>query len=168
MQKVLCTTLLASGIASADLLTIEVDGIADPAFGSFSGELYLDTVTGSLTGQTLLSDIGASIDFNGTYGGEGTSGETSQGSVSGPSYQGVSTITIPFVGSLDWAFDVVFGSGVSLGDAGLGVVNLQGINPLSDPPGPLDANLSFNYSVVPAPGAIAMLGLVGLGRRRRS
>ena len=27
------TTLLAAGMASADLLTIEVDGIADPAFG---------------------------------------------------------------------------------------------------------------------------------------
>ena len=33
MQKALCTTLLAAGMASADVLTIEVDGIADPAFG---------------------------------------------------------------------------------------------------------------------------------------
>ena len=167
MQKALCTTLLAAGIASADLLTIEVDGIADPAFGSFSGELYLDTDTGALTGQTILPDLfGATIDFNGAFGGEGTSGETSQGSVTGPSYQGVGTLTIPFTGSFDWAFDVVFGSGVSIGDAGLGVVNLQGFNPLSGDA--LDADLSFNYTVVPAPGAIALLGLAGLGRRRRS
>ena len=41
MQKALCTTLLAAGMASADVLTIEVDGIADPAFGSFSGQLFL-------------------------------------------------------------------------------------------------------------------------------
>ena len=61
---------------------------------------------------------------------------------------------------------MVFGSGVSLGDAGLGVVNLQGFDPINM--GQLDANLSFNYSVVPAPGAIALLGLAGLGRRRRS
>ncbi len=168
MQKVLCTTLLASGIASAELLTIEVDGIADPAFGDFSGELYLDTVTGSLTGQTSLPAIGGTIDFNGSYDGEGTSGDTSQGSVSGPSYQGIGTLTIPFVALLDWDFDVVFGSGVQFGDAGIGVVNLQGINPLTAPPSALDANLSFNYSVVPAPGAIALLGLAGLGRRRRS
>ena len=60
---------------------------------------------------------------------------------------------------------MVFGSGVSLGDAGLGVVNCKGSTPST---GPLDANLSFNYSVVPAPGAIALLGLAGLGRRRRS
>ena len=167
MQKALCTTLLATGMASADLLTIEVDGIADPAFGSFSGELYLDTDTGALTGQTILPDLfGATIDFNGAFGGEGTSGETSQGSVTGPSYQGVGTLTIPFTGSFDWAFDVVFGSGVSIGDAGLGVVNLQGFNPLSGDA--LDADLSFNYTVVPAPGAIALLGLAGLGRRRRS
>ena len=167
MQKALCTTLLASGMASADLLTIEVDGIADPAFGSFSGELYLDTDTGALTGQTILPDLfGATIDFNGAFGGEGTSGETSQGSVTGPSYQGVGTLTIPFTGSFDWAFDVVFGSGVSIGDAGLGVVNLQGFNPLSGDA--LDADLSFNYTVVPAPGAIALLGFAGLGRRRRS
>ena len=86
--------------------------------------------------------------------------------MTGPSYQGIGTLTIPFTGSFDWAFDVVFGSGVSVGDAGLGVVNLQGFDPMSG--GPLDADLSFNYSVVPAPGAIALLGLAGLGRRRRS
>lgn len=167
MQKALCTTLLAAGIASADVLTIEVDGIADPEFGSFSGQLFLDTDTGALTGQTLLPQLfGATIDFNGTFGGEGTSGETSQGSVTGPSYQGVGTLTIPFTGSFDWDFDVVFGSGVDLGDSGLGVVNLQGVNPLSGTM--LDADLSFNYSVVPAPGAIALLGLAGFGRRRRS
>ena len=167
MQKALCTTLLAAGVASADVLTIDVDGIADPAFGSFSGQLFLDTDTGALTGQTVLPQLFSStIDFNGTFGGEGTSGETSQGSVTGPSYQGIGTLTVPFTGQFDWNFDVVFGSGVSLGDAGLAVVNLQGFDPINM--GPLDANLSFNYSVVPAPGAIALLGLAGLGRRRRS
>ena len=167
MQKALCTTLLAAGMASADVLTIDVDGIADPSFGSFSGQLFLDTDTGALTGQTLLPQLfGATIDFDGTFGGEGTSGETSQGSVTGPSYQGVGTLTIPFTGSFPWDFDVVFGSGVALGDSGLGVVNLQGINPIDM--SALDADLSFNYTVVPAPGAIALLGLAGLGRRRRS
>ena len=38
MQKALCTTLLAAGMASADLLTIEVDGIADP------DSVYIDGV----------------------------------------------------------------------------------------------------------------------------
>lgn len=167
MQKALCTTLLAAGIASADILTIDVDGIADPAFGSFAGQLFLDTDTGALTGQTLLPQLfNSTIDFDGSFGGEGTSGETSQGSVTGPSYQGIGTLTVPFTGVFDWNFDVVFGGGVSLGDSGLGVVNLQGFNPISM--GPLDADLSFNYSVVPAPGAIALLGLAGLGRRRRS
>ena len=71
----MCTTLLAAGMASADLLTIEVD-IADPAFGSFSGQLFLDTDTGALTGQTVLPQLfNATIDFNGAFGGEGTSGE---------------------------------------------------------------------------------------------
>ena len=45
-------------------------------------------------------------------------------------------------------------------------MNLQGFDPINQ--GALDANLSFNYTVVPAPGAIALLGLAGLGRRRRS
>ena len=128
--------------ASADLLTIEVDGIADPAFGSFSDQLFLDTDTGALTGQTVLPQLfNATIDFNGSFGGEGTSGETSQGSVTGPSYQGIGTLTVPFTGQFDWNFDVVFGSGVSLGDAGLGVVNLQGFDPINM--GPLDANLEL-------------------------
>ena len=70
MQKALCTTLLAAGMASADVLTIEVDGIADPAFGDFSGQLFLDTDTGVLTGQTILPQLfSATIDFNGTFGG---------------------------------------------------------------------------------------------------
>lgn len=166
MQKALCTTLLAAGMASADVLTIDVDGIADPTFGDFSGQLFIDTDTGALTGQTVLPQLGSTIDFAGLFGGEGTSGETSQGSVTGPSYQGDADLTIPFTGVFTWSFDVVFGAGVSPGDSGLGVVNLQGFNPLNQ--SALDADLSFNYSVVPAPGAIALLGLAGLGRRRRS
>ena len=166
MQKALCTTLLAAGMASADVLTIDVDGIADPTFGGFSGQLFIDTDTGALTGQTFLPLLGSTIDFDGIFGGEGTSGETSQGSVTGPSYQGDADLTIPFTGVFEWSFDVVFGAGVSAGDSGLGVVNLQGFNPLNQ--SALDADLSFNYSVVPAPGAIALLGLAGLGRRRRS
>ena len=80
MQKALCTTLLAAGMASADVLTIEVDGIADPAFGSFSGQLFLDTDTGALTGQTVLPQLfGSTIDFDGIFDGEGTSGEGTSG-----------------------------------------------------------------------------------------
>ena len=45
MQKALCTTLLAAGMASADLLTIEVDGIADPAFGKRSSASSSSTPT---------------------------------------------------------------------------------------------------------------------------
>ena len=87
--------------------------------------------------------------------------------MTGPSYQVLGFIDHSFYRfENDWAFDVVFGSGVSVGDAGLGVVNLQGFDPMSGRA--LDANLGFNYSVVPQPGAIALLGLAGLGRRRRS
>ena len=60
-------------MASADLLTIEVDSIADPAFGSFSSQLFLDTDTGALTGQTVLPQLfNATIDFNSAFGGENT------------------------------------------------------------------------------------------------
>lgn len=171
MQKVLCTTLLAAGVASGDLLEIAVDGVADTSYGDFAGSLFLDTDTGSLTGDIFLPAVqtptGAypgTVTFDGLYSGEATSGETSQGSVTGPQYVGDAVMSFPFLGGFDLGFDVVFGDGLSLGDSGLGVTYLSGNSPF----GPLEATLSFNYSVVPAPGAIALLGLAGLGRRRRS
>ena len=147
MQKALCTTLLAAGMASADVLTIEVDGIADPAFGNFSGRCPRHR-HGCPLGQAVLPHFGSTIDFNGSFGGESTSGKTSQGSVPAPP---PTKALAPDHSSpvVDWNFDVVFGSGVSIGDAGLGVVNLQGFDPINQ--GTLDANLSFNYTVVPAP-----------------
>ena len=100
MQKALCTTLLAAGMASADLLTIEVDGIADPASG----------VRPALPrhrhrcphGSNRVASAVQSTTISMAFGGEGTSG-ASQGSVTGPSYQGGWNIDHSFTGSFDWA-----------------------------------------------------------------
>ena len=171
MQKVLCTTLLAAGFASGDVIEIAVDGVADTSYGDFYGSLFIDTGSGALTGDITLPAVqtpsGAypgTVSFDGLYEGIATSGETSQGSVTGEQYVGDAVMTFPFLGGFGLDFDVVFGNGLGIGDSGLGVTYLSGSSPF----GPLEATLSFNYSVVPAPGAIALLGLAGLGRRRRS
>ena len=149
----LALTLAMTAAASADLYSLEFFGLAD-FVGPINGSLTLD-----------LDDFGSGS-FLGTVG-------TNFGPASADGTATFITYDLS-VGALDGTLDFgPFGSydlSLSLfpfGDGGAGT--LTGFDPGAGQVVTGDIFVSeWSITAIPAPGALALLGLAGLGRRRRA
>ena len=169
----LLTAITGSSVAHGELLTIDIAGIqVMDELGS-----DLNTVLAYDLGDVVITGVGWSnlvaSGFNGSWGREihievagvfpivafGGEAWNSEGEVWGPSNS--------------------FGGITNLDEVGIGSIALEAApfelefyDSFDNGSGPeaefLSGTIFIEYSVVPAPGAFALLGLASLGRRRRS
>ena len=173
--SLLAATACATSFAAADTYTIDLAGAESWGYGAnpngnileelpalSAGEFYVlesiswDNVEFETFGGSWASEVRFLIsgDF-GAWGLGGLSDDTSGGGVFGPSSGSTDLIGSPMNGESTF---LAFGIYDSYDDFGGAEANAQ----------ITAGTATLTYSVVPAPGALALLGLAGMGRRRRS
>ena len=145
-------TLAMTAAASADLYSLEFFGSAD-FVGPINGLLFLDLDdfgSGSFLGSVGTNFGPASADGTATF-----ASDLSVGALDG-------TLDFGPFGSYDLTLSLF-----TFGDGGVGT--LTGFDPGAGGVVTGDVFIAeWTITAIPAPGALALLGLAGLGRRRRA
>ena len=164
---------------SAGSVTVTVDIIGDSDFGThmLGGAFTLSSGSGLVEGMSWAAASWSAFNTDGGYSGGGDYGQVIFGQLVIP---GVPPFDVPAagseLGSAIGSFQIVIGQGTGIIDLSLAaaspfsleVLDLVGGTTAQSSNGTLTLN-GASINVVPAPSAMALLGLGGLvaGRRRR-
>lgn len=147
----LMLTLVATSVASADLYSLEFTAVAD----------FVGPVTGALT---LDLDATAAGSFTGLVGTNFGPAAASGSAIFAPALN-----TGSILGDLNFGPAGVYTLDLAFLASGTGAGTISGFDPGAGGVVTGDIFVSdWSITAVPAPGALALIGLAGLGRRRRA